>query len=295
MPLFVFCSGYFSLTQTPHKVVVKAICPYFAFQIIYFLFFRYILDQKITLNFTTPIWTLWYLLAIFMWSLMLPVFKVKNSRLRKYAILTAFLLGLIAGYDQTIGYYLSLSRIIMFFPFFLLGYYLRLADKDIKSLIQPYHFYIALTSVAVALIVVYKYIFDFDVTWTYGVLSYAQNDYNIFIRTGLYILAFLISVIIVKTVSNKKKFISKWGENSLTVYLLHGLIVKYLIYTGGTNYINQLFNSFFLRALSLILISILIVVLLSSDYITTLLHKLLFLERFCSKTVTRLYREEGED
>ena len=65
----------------------------------------------------TPYWLLWYLLSLAGWRLLLPVF----ARLKR-PLTFAVALAVAVGCASEVGYYLSLSRTLVFFPMFVLGW-----------------------------------------------------------------------------------------------------------------------------------------------------------------------------
>ena len=135
MPAFIFCSGYFSknsarASNTDRRVVSDCLIPYLVFQIFYcFLFFSpkpYITDSLLSLfNLTQPQWALWYLLCMFFWRILL-----RPAETLRWPLLTGILLALYIG-TTSAGVFLSLSRTLTLFPFFLAGY--RMTPDQLAS------------------------------------------------------------------------------------------------------------------------------------------------------------------
>ena len=122
MPLFAFISGVFA-RFSPEKIRNHLIYPYVVFQILYLLFANSVLEKEAEVQFTTPYWLLWYLFASIAWNLLLPLVQGSGFTWKKKAAVlsAAFLAGILIGFDNKAGYYLSFSRIVEFFPYFLLG------------------------------------------------------------------------------------------------------------------------------------------------------------------------------
>ena len=117
MPAFVFISGYFSKkTQGIYKLLQQLVVPYLVFEILYYILYTYILNRDTELAFLYPKFSLWYLLAMFMWKMITPLFR----RLPGY-LWIAFVLGLFVGASSLDDNYLTLPRMFTFYPFFLLG------------------------------------------------------------------------------------------------------------------------------------------------------------------------------
>ena len=121
MPAFVYTTGYFSRFDSK-RYINALLYPYCIYQILYLLFQRFYLKEDNVLQFTTPYWLLWYLLSTMFWMLFLQF--IEGKKLHSKAILiVSFLCALFIGYDNSIGYYLSLSRTIVLFPFYIAGYF----------------------------------------------------------------------------------------------------------------------------------------------------------------------------
>lgn len=79
MPLFAFVSGVFA-RYNPSKIKNNMIYPYLIFQTLYLLFSNQILDKDADMQYTTPYWLLWYLFAIIVWNLVLPLVQVEGMK-----------------------------------------------------------------------------------------------------------------------------------------------------------------------------------------------------------------------
>ncbi|MED4312880.1 acyltransferase family protein [Heyndrickxia coagulans] len=126
MPAFILISGYFSkgYRNKGHisKSFKKILVPYFIFQCIYSVYYYYTGEEShLTVNFLEPHWTLWFLLSLFFWNLMLHLF----ARFHFFGLAAAAALGIGIGYWDEAGSFLSLSRTFVFFPYFLLGFLLE--------------------------------------------------------------------------------------------------------------------------------------------------------------------------
>ena len=131
MPAFIFISGYFARVE-PKKILSRIFPLYMVFQLLRFLL-DFILDSvkwghpvKIDMQFFTPRWTLWYLMAMIIYQLLLPVFDTKNKRHRVAYLILSMVLGIVIGYNPDTENFMAMSRIMNFLPFFLAGYY----EKD---------------------------------------------------------------------------------------------------------------------------------------------------------------------
>lgn len=125
MPAFIMISGYLSRSfdassNRVEKLVLSLAVPYLIFwtihQSIYFVERGGMPDSLSVLK---PTWTLWFLIALFLWRLSVPVWK----RLR-WPVLIAVAVSMFAA-TADLGGTLSVGRVLSFLPFFVLGLSLR--------------------------------------------------------------------------------------------------------------------------------------------------------------------------
>lgn len=267
MPAFIFISGYFAKGFKKKGYIVKSIkkilLPYFIFQIIYSVYY-YLNGQEASLefDFLHPHWSLWFLLSLFCWNLLLYVF----ARFRWGGFCFSIGLGIAIGFIDDVGSYLSLSRTFVFFPYFLLGFLLN-GDQLKKAIRSKY-------SRPVGLVIILGTLFSFGfslphnvVPWLLGDTSYAnmgQEEWVDGLYRGFQYLLTLIVVYGFLTVipSNPLK-VSKIGERTLYVYLFHGFIIKSL----EVAVIDQNLFNFSGQYLLLIILSFVICLILGS-YVT---------------------------
>lgn len=227
MPLFVFCSGYFALNINNKKIIKRLFFPYIIFQTLFFIFNKYVLNINSTVyTFTTPYWILWYLVSFISWGILIQFIKRVNLKI----ILAAFVVGLLVGFNKDIGYYLSLSRTIVFFPFFLLGYYFRSnqVNFDIFKKNKVIITIISLLSVVI-MFFLYTNSANIDVKWLHSSTGYNISNYNLIIRSIIYFNALVLSVMVMIIIPKFKiPIVTNIGLNSMSIFLLHGFIIKYI-------------------------------------------------------------------
>jgi fucose 4-O-acetylase-like acetyltransferase len=125
MPLFVFIAGYFSKNiNTPlygRNIICRLLAPFLAFETLYTVFDFLVMGRDVLkFSFFLPYWIMWFLFSLIIWKAVLPyVLKIRSN------LLILLLLAILAGYAEDIGYYASLSRTLVFFPFFLAGFYFK--------------------------------------------------------------------------------------------------------------------------------------------------------------------------
>ncbi|MBO5292387.1 MAG: acyltransferase family protein [Lachnospiraceae bacterium] len=277
MPLFAFCSGFFA-KYDPARIKKNLMYPFFVFQGLYLLFDHFCLKQDAVLTLTKPYWLMWYLFAMIIWEMVLP-FVDSDSLPRQLSNLALFtVLGILAGYDKTIGYYMSLSRILVYFPFFLAAYYVR-RQKLLEGLLtfakSRSGRILSLLSVLGMTGYIALHQNQYKVSWLYGSIAYADGEYDALFRLQLYLFAMLWLLFLAAFVPNRRTVLTGIGENSLYIYLLHGFIIKYANHIHVLKYVEYKIPTAFL-------LSVLLVYLLSRRPVRKLCAPLVRLPRFGS-------------
>lgn len=237
MPAFLFVTGYFAKNDA--KRLFRSLLPlYILFQMINYLVSYAVKLQEgtmsaasINIQFFTPRYTLWYLLAIMAYQLLLPLISTDNKRHRAFIIGLAVLAGILIGYNEDTDNFMGMSRIVCFFPFFLLGYY----EKDgryITGVIERRRRVVKVFSAVLffaLILLVARYNKIIDSTWLCHTESYHGTDCTWYIRLLVYIAA-LPGILFLAAWSPEKniRYISLAGRNTLSVYLLHAPAIVYL-------------------------------------------------------------------
>lgn len=260
MPAFILISGFFAKGIHKQgyiqKIAKKLIIPYFIFQGIYSLYYFFIHEQKsVELDPLNPQWSLWFLISLFCWNVMLLLFsKWKSS----FALFVSVALGIFVGYFDEINSYLSLSRTFVFFPFFLLGYFLKKEHfKRFRDNKFKYMSAFIMISIFVAIYLMpgveYKWLFG---SKPYDVLNHSQLNGGI-IRLGVYGLTLLATLSFLALVPRQRFFFTQWGTSSIYVYLLHGFFIKYFRNSELTSILKHSEQIIVLTLLSILLIAFL--------------------------------------
>ncbi|WP_344010454.1 acyltransferase family protein [Microbacterium natoriense] len=133
MPAFAIISGYFSKSGSPTKVqmarvITDILVPYVIFELVWTLT-KWLVEGQANPNLTKPSWTLWFLLALGIFRLVLPYLA-----LLRWPLLWTIVISIGVGYLPNIDSTFSLSRTLGLLPFFTLGWWLR--ERDIVSRFQ---------------------------------------------------------------------------------------------------------------------------------------------------------------
>jgi fucose 4-O-acetylase-like acetyltransferase len=126
MPALIIVSGYLSrgFEGKPHQVkrlITGLVVPYLVFQTFYILFIRWVGDDaNREFRYQEPGFALWFLMALFLWRLTAPVWK-----LLRWPLSISVVIAVTASITPSINEDLSLMRVAQFLPFFVLGLQLR--------------------------------------------------------------------------------------------------------------------------------------------------------------------------
>lgn len=223
MPLFILVSGYFSKKQKPVNFVgcKRLIIIYLVFNTAYIT-----LDVVTTgLSFNrllTPSFALWYILSLIYWRLVLQLLPQKWLDNPTLVIAASFLLSLLVGFIP-IGDEMSFQRAISFWPFFIVGYYLR--QYDYIQNIRSFNKWIACVFLIGLLVVVYACMPTFYANQPYSSETLVCDMTTKALQ--LLIAALLCFCILVVTPEKMGK-ITDVGKYTLLIYLLHPPVVKAL-------------------------------------------------------------------
>lgn len=270
MPAFILISGFFAKNfRKPGyitKTMKKLILPYVFFQCIYSIFYYFLLGKSsFSIQLFAPEWSLWFLLSLFFWNIMLIGFAKLSAR---YAMPIAIVIGLVAGYFNQIDGYLSLSRTFVFFPFFLAGFYLT--KQHFQYLQTKLAKWIG-TGVIIAIVSFIIAHPALNENWFLGSKPYANfldnRTLGVFIRLFVYAISFASISAFFSFVPKRQLFFTKWGKNTLYVYLLHGFFIK-LFREGSVQTVDYKLQTIFL----LMAISLGLTIILSSKVVTTIVQ-----------------------
>lgn len=238
MPLFVIISGYFSRNTYNFNKLAKTLfrffLSYFIFQILLYTP-DFIRNQDFSLYniIFLPYKSMWYLAGLIWWRLF--IFFIQKIKIPPFIIIQlSFLFAFICFYVDQISFFINM-RIIAFFPFFLIGYYMK--DTFIENLKQLKVLYSLLILIIIFLLIYFFSGIDFLMFLFFNFPSYSHKyDYKIlafFYQISAYLLSILTSIYIFNLCANLpskiENFFAKYGSKTYTIYLLHSVLI-YSIY-----------------------------------------------------------------
>lgn len=270
IPCFVFLSGYFTSDNPSTFRFCKQVTRYIVFQGAYLLFARFCIEEDAAPHFSTPYWILWFQLASILYPIFLHAYRLDSPKKRYAAVGIAFLVSLLAGFDDSVGYHLALSRLLVFQPFFLLGYCYRMEKATIHAFLHKSPaarrilYGLGLLGPAASAL----YALDPELTFhvLHRSISYTNGVHSLMQRAAVSLLALcwvLFFLLIFRRIFPMKiPLISRIGANTLPVYLFHGFLIRLL---------EDCQPSFLDHYLSVILITLFCLVILGNPILTRLI------------------------
>ncbi|WP_234031296.1 acyltransferase family protein [Mycetocola zhujimingii] len=243
MPAFAIVSGYFTKSSPPgaremKRLITDILVPYVIFETVWTLV-QFLVEGKQELNPTQPSWTLWFLLALGIFRLVLPYLA-----LLRWPLAWALIISVGVGYLDNVDSTFSLARTLGILPFFVLGWQLhrwklverwRVVDRQ-TWLIRgaAIVLFAAWIAVLVSFIDLWRKIdlrFWFFYDDSYAGLGEAQW-WGGAVRLGLIVLATLLSAAFFVLLPRRETWMTQFGRYTMYVYLLHSFVLYPLRESG---------------------------------------------------------------
>ena len=236
MPAFAIISGYFSKSDAPSRrqmarVITDILVPYVIFEGLWTLT-KWIVEGRANPNITEPSWTLWFLLALGIFRLVLPYLA-----LLRWPLLWTVLISVGAGYLPNIDSTFSLSRTLGLLPFFTLGWWLREHDiVERLGLLRRRPWWVVATAVGTLAAAGWAAWFFVD-GWRAMNLRewlFYDDDYAAIggtqwwaggVRLALMAVALVLSAAFFALLPRATHWWTHFGQYTMYVYLLHSFVL----------------------------------------------------------------------
>ncbi|GAA1843018.1 acyltransferase family protein [Microbacterium koreense] len=235
MPAFAVISGYFSKSGSPGarqmaRVITDILVPYLIFESLW-TFTKWLVEGQADPNITRPSWTLWFLLALGIFRLVLPYLA-----LLRWPLLWTLVISIGAGYLPNIDSTLSLSRTLGLLPFFTLGWWLHEHDivERLRLLRRPWWAVAASGGVFLgAGWVCWAFVDGWRAMNLREWLFYNDNYSSIGgtewwaggVRLALVVVALVLCAALFVLVPRGTHFWTHFGQYTMYVYLLHSFVL----------------------------------------------------------------------
>lgn len=229
---FFFISAFFASTSktSRKKRILKLLKLYLIWQTIITIYYSFILQiTSFSLNYLIPRYTLWFLITSIFYTTSEFILKKTSYKLM---LPLSIAIGLFSGFLPINCEILSLSRTLVFFPFYVLGYYAR--ELNILSLISNNK--IKILSIILSIIILFillRYNNLLPTKIVKGKYNYYAISSNIFLAFGQRFLFYLLSIIVccafLNIIPKTTTIFTQLGRKTLYIYLTQGMILKTFI------------------------------------------------------------------
>jgi fucose 4-O-acetylase-like acetyltransferase len=243
IPLFVLVSGHFGKDRLEAKdyrrLISDLLIPYLIFETIWTVV-QWIVEGTHTVNFVNASWTLWFLLALILWRLALPVIAVL-----RFPLLWSTIAAVAAGYTTEIDNTLALSRTLQLLPFFVLGWQLKRQRAGERWQEAPARTVVLVRACAAAIVLATAVAIVVGLPlWREDTIKnffFANEAYQRFgytewwaglVRLGIIALSALLCLAVLALVPRRTTWFTQLGTATLYVYLLHTFLLYPLRQSG---------------------------------------------------------------
>jgi len=226
MPMFALVSGYLSHANWSWTGqwggVKQLLIPYAMFACLQWVLLKAAGQQPYPLY--EGQFGLWFLLSLFCWRALLPLVVRLPAPM---AICVA--LSLLSGFVSEVGMEFSLARTINFLPFFLAGHLMRTRGvSPARTMKRSVALVVVMVSVVAAVMLSEGNVHN----TLFGAFSYqaigVPPGIGPAVRLAQFLLACASGLAVLTLVPKQNGLLSRFGQNSLYVYLLHSpLLVLY--------------------------------------------------------------------
>lgn len=241
MPAFIFISGIFSKRNINEKRYQKI----FGYLILYIFTQLVLFVVQMQLGLANSYSVLvedsvpWYAFALFAFNMITIALRNLDP---KYLFISTIVLGCFSGYNNSLSDFLVSSRIVVFYPFFLAGYYLD--GKKLLDILTKWR--IRILSLGIILLWIF-FIYSYpDFAYLARPLITGRDHYDTIgsnygiYRAIYYVATFLLVFCIISLIPNIKNIFSSLGARSVQVYALHrGFIYIFYEAFDGYNFMKQ--------------------------------------------------------
>ncbi|MFI0237469.1 acyltransferase family protein [Streptomyces sp. NPDC016845] len=229
MPAFIVISGYFSRSFDAgpgriKRLITGVAVPYVVFECAYTLFKRTAGDDPdYPFSLLDPWYLTWFLIALFVWRLSTPIWKVV-----RWPLPVALGIAVLASVSPDIGDDLDLQRVLQFLPFFVLG--LRLKPEHFRLVRRREARILAVPVFASALLFAYWAAPRMNAAWFYrrdSAQELAAPGWAGGVMTlAMFACSMLLVACFLAWVPGRKLWVTALGAGTLYGYLLHGFLAK---------------------------------------------------------------------
>lgn len=234
MPVFIFVSGLFAKRNVNENRMDK-IAGYLIIYVVLKLYpfcYRNLAGQSAGFHLFTENGVPWFMLALFWFNLITMILKKASFKL---VLPLSIAIACVIGYTTSVGDFLALSRTIVYYPFFYIGYI-----SDRKNIENFCNKKAVKTSAALFLLLFGVLIFSLGdkIYWLRPLLTGRNpfitlgdfSEWGFLFRLLYYVVILAVGFAVIAIVPDKTPYglISKLGQRTLAVYGLHYIVFYFM-------------------------------------------------------------------
>lgn len=280
MPMMLFISGLFYSNKKNTSKILFYVCSGFTLKISIAII-NLICYQRTSFSLLADGGIPWFLFVLAAYQLLMYLLRNTN---KKFLLIFSILLACFVGYDKSVGSYLYLSRIVVFFPFYLFG--TMLSPQKVVSFLNKHSKKLFVIAIVVMAIWLFLCFYKIDSIYSLRRLFTGKNPFSEemmsvgpLLRLLCYCISFLTGAsLLVLTPKKQIPFFSSLGSKTLNVYYWH-----WIIYCLAEHFlhIDELFKMGIAGAAAFMLIAVLLSVLTSLKFFD---YPLKIVRQQCFKT-----------
>lgn len=273
VPVFVMLAGVFSsggpLGPRSLRTLMRSIMlPALLFSLLFSLESRW-LGGEFTLHIVQLPWTLWFLMSLFFWRLLLPLV----TQLRHPLLITTGI-ALAVGYVDEFGLAFSASRTLVYLPLFYLGW--RIGQGSLRTwFTSRWSLPVSVAGLLASCVIGLVWHRDIKGNWLsmrhpYTAADPLSLEWAWLIRLSVLACAAALALCMLRLVPRRRlPLISTLGAGGFTVYLLHPLVIMPVREHGYIDRVNSP-----VEIVGLVLCAVLLTMLLASPLVRRLAQPL---------------------
>ncbi|MFJ2112643.1 acyltransferase family protein [Streptomyces sp. NPDC087850] len=229
MPAFIIISGYFSRSfdfgpGRVRRLLTGIAVPYIVFEVTYSLFRRWAADDpSMQITLLDPWYLTWFLLALFVWRMTVPIWRQV-----RWPLPLALVIAALATTSPDIGDDLDLQRVLQFLPFFVLGLVMKpehfqlVRRKEVRILAVP----VFVCAVGFA----YWAVVRMNMAWFFHRNSAQEMGapwwVGVLMSFALFGCSLVLTACFFAWVPGRRTWFTALGAGTLCGYLLHGFLAQ---------------------------------------------------------------------
>lgn len=228
MPLFILISGFFTSLSDKKKFwkgIFRLIETFLVFTLVH-VCISLVQGETVGIDvFYVPRWTLWYLLSLIWWRLIL-YFILMKIRCKSYVLIAICIcVSVVAGW-MPFGKELSLQRTFYFLPFFTIGYVAK--QNKFSYLLKPD---IALSFLIIVWFFFFIYRYNgYLLLQQFNNAHYGSPIFISFVRFLFLFISLAMSSCFLSIAPSKEYTWTQFGKDTLFIYMWHSVILSWRFY-----------------------------------------------------------------